>query len=176
MPDSITAATQKHRIATGVRRDKYGWEAYVKVDGQQFAKRFHPDTPLNVVRLWRSQKRAEARGVLHATRIHRAFKPIKPMRRSIDGWCYVYIIQDGDMVKIGKAVHPMERLKSLQTGHSRPLALVAAIPAHADLERALHRRFDNLRLPGTEWFRLAPEMETFIDHVRQGKNPVALLW
>lgn len=172
---TASRAAARERLDTGLRRDRWGWEAYVKIHGQQFSKRFPADTPLNTMRLWRSQKRAEATGVLRG-RIPKSFSAIKPLRRSKDGWCYVYFIQDGDVIKIGRAVHPMERLQNLQTGHSNPLRLIAAIPTHASLEAAIHQRFAHLRSSNGEWFHLGPDLEFFIEQVREGKNPVPLIW
>lgn len=129
------------------------------------------------MRLWRGQKRAEVKGAFGAAKSYtRTFAAhSKPIRRCTDGWCYIYVIQDGDLVKIGKAIHPIERLRNLQTAHSRQLTLVAAIPAHAALERAIHNRFAHLRAE-SEWFRLDESLERFIDDMKAGKNPVPLVW
>ncbi len=168
---------KKVRIARGIRADRYGFDVYVKINRQQFSKRFPPNTPVSTMELWRSKKKAEAKGLIPMGRFSRVFKAYSaPLRRSVDGWCYVYFIQDGDMVKIGRAIDPMERLRNLQTAHSRELTLIAAVAAHADLERAVHARFQHCRNESTEWFRLEPDLEAFIDEMNQGKNPVPLVW
>lgn len=95
--------------------------------------------------------------------------------RSIDGWCFLYCIQREDLVKIGRAVDVPERLRTLQAAHPAPLLLRAAVPCHAALEGAVHRRFAHLRARG-EWFYLEPELQAFIQRLTTGENPVALLW
>ena len=59
-------------------------------------------------------------------------------------------------VKIGLAVNPKRRVKELQTGNARKLALILTIgpmseKKAAHLEKFLHRKFKRLRLQG-EWF------------------------
>ena len=100
---------------------------------------------------------------------------LKPLRRSPSGWCYVYIVQQGALVKIGRAVDVNERLRTLQTGNGRGFQVLATIPAHAAIEVAIQARFKHLREQG-EWFRLDPDLAAFIERVQQGANPIALLW
>lgn len=104
----------------------------------------------------------------------RAFPEIH-LPRSLDGWCYVYFIQVGRCVKIGHAIDVEDRVRRLQTAHPASLHLLAAVPAHADLELAIQHRFRHLRQSG-EWYAFEPELEEFIQRVRDGVNPVALLW
>lgn len=111
---------------------------------------------------------ARANGQLRST-------VLKPLRRSPDGWCYVYIIRQGELVKIGRAVDVNKRLKTLQTGNGRGFQVLATIPAHAVIEAAIQSRFAHLREHG-EWFRLDPDLSTFIERAQQGANPIALLW
>lgn len=99
----------------------------------------------------------------------------KPLRRSPEGWCYIYIIQQGELAKIGRTVDLDKRLKALQIGNGRGFQVRAAIPAHAAIEGAIHSRFAHLKEQG-EWFRLAPDLERFIERLQQGANPIALLW
>jgi hypothetical protein len=104
----------------------------------------------------------------------KAFPEIR-LPRSLDGWCYVYFLQAGPLVKIGRAVDVEDRVRRLQTMHPGPLQVVAAVPAHASLETAIQNRFRHLRRNG-EWYVLEPELDQFIDRLRTGANPVALLW
>jgi len=101
--------------------------------------------------------------------------PRPRLTRSVEGWCYVYFVQMGDCVKIGRALDLERRLKTLQTAHAQPLRLLAAIPSHADLESAIQARFQHLHRRG-EWFALDAELTEFIARLRAGENPVALLW
>lgn len=82
----------------------------------------------------------------------------------------VYFIQagEGGPIKIGRSVHPMKRLLSLQTGASEPLSLLATIPAAGPrLEKELHREFAHLRLYG-EWFAPGEDLINFIYGRRKG--------
>ena len=77
---------------------------------------------------------------------------------------FVYLIsetrnngQSSGPVKIGFARDPVSRLKSLQTGSSRPLVLLLTIgpmsPNQAEnVERLLHRKFRRWFIRG-EWFK-----------------------
>ena len=173
----MTASAQKVRVAPGIRKDRYGWEAYIKVKGHQYSRRFPSDATVTEMRLWRSQQKAQLVGLTTPFLVVPEFKKLSgKLPRSTNGWCYVYFIQDGDTVKIGRALDPHERWRNLQTAHARPLSLILAIPAHASLEEAIHKRFAHLLAGGTEWFRLAPELIRFIRECQTGRNPVALLW
>jgi Meiotically Up-regulated Gene 113 (MUG113) protein len=169
----VRSDATRTRIERGIRKDRYGYEAYVKAGGQpQRTRRFPPDTSLPTMRRWR----AEVRVALGHVGRQRSFVPIAcPPKKSLDGWCYVYVLQDGDHVKIGRTCDPELRLADLQTAHHRPLTLVCAVPAHAALERAIHDRFAHLKQKG-EWFALDAALTAFIDAMAAGRNPVALLW
>jgi hypothetical protein len=118
-----------------------------------------------------------ARAAFAHVQTHGTRKPtvLKPLRRSPDGWCYVYIIQQADLVKIGRAVDVNKRLKTLEIGNPGGFQVLATIPAHAAIEGAIQARFKHLRERG-EWFRLDPDLAAFIARLQQGANPIALLW
>lgn len=78
---------------------------------------------------------------------------------SSDGWIYV-IRDERGWFKIGFSLNPQLRLRKLQTGNPRPLALVSTWPGDAVLERLLHEHFAEHRGEG-EWFAPAPEMRVF---------------
>lgn len=62
----------------------------------------------------------------------------------------VYAISDGSAIKIGKTDgHPIQRLRSLQTGNPRPLRLLAYTQGQ---ERLLHTYFSQEAIHG-EWFK-----------------------
>lgn len=102
-------------------------------------------------------------------------RPAPTLPKSPDGWCYVYFLREGEAVKIGRAKDLKARYGTLATANRRGLELLVAVPAHAALEDALHKRFKYLRTNG-EWFSLAPELVQFIEQLRTGTNPVALLF
>lgn len=60
-------------------------------------------------------------------------------------------------IKIGIAVDPAKRLKSLQTGHHERLGILATCPGGSELEKRYHARFADRRLAG-EWFERCPEI------------------
>ena len=69
---------------------------------------------------------------------------------------YVYIITDGEYVKIGQATNIEKRLASLQCGNPRKLSILQTIQTD-DMnltEHSLHWWFKDYRIQG-EWFDLA---------------------
>jgi hypothetical protein len=75
---------------------------------------------------------------------------------------YLYVIgEEGstNLVKIGRADHPVWRMSSLQAGNSRRLFLIATWTGDkasiAALESEIHKRFSDHRV-GFEWFNLSP--------------------
>jgi fumarate reductase subunit D len=69
---------------------------------------------------------------------------------------YVYVISDGNRVKIGKTTtDPQKRLSTLQTGNPRKLELLHQFECRNPdrLEKYLHKLFASKRERG-EWFRL----------------------
>lgn len=67
-------------------------------------------------------------------------------------------------IKIGKSNQVRTRLRSLFTGASRGLDLVACYPAPIEHEKELHAEFERLRLCG-EWFRPGDELLTHLELV-----------
>lgn len=176
-PKSAPRTWKRTTIAKGIRRDATGFEAYVRAGGRQVSKRFNLETPLRKMQEWRDLTRHG----LELAAIQRTPPALKPVSgkllKSLDGWCYVYFIQDGATVKIGRTNNPYIRLSELQTAHHRALTLVCAVPAHYSLEAAVHARFAHCRASETgEWFNLEPDLVEFIQRLQDGVNPVALLW
>jgi len=75
----------------------------------------------------------------------------------------VYFIKDikTGLVKIGKSVNPISRLKTLQTGSSNELQLIKVIPGGIYVEQILHKYFSHIRQRG-EWFKPDYEMNQFL--------------
>jgi hypothetical protein len=82
------------------------------------------------------------------------------------GYYLVYFVRARGMgdIKIGKSNHVGTRVKSLWTGASRALDLVACYPSDITHEIELHREFEHLRLCG-EWFRPGDELLTHLELV-----------
>lgn len=66
---------------------------------------------------------------------------------------FVYVISDGEDVKIGVASDPNARLKELQTGNKKKLVLEYCELKNDPfkVEKHLHRQFSGKRLHG-EWY------------------------
>ena len=66
---------------------------------------------------------------------------------------YVYLIRNGDLYKIGHTSNLERRLKQLQ-----PCVLVQSLitDRSLNLEQELHKRFQGVRLPQSEYFLLNP--------------------
>lgn len=70
---------------------------------------------------------------------------------------YVYFIKRGSLVKIGWSRNPEKRCAQLGGGG----ALLATMPGYMADEKAMHRRFDQLRVEG-EWFAYTPALARYI--------------
>lgn len=86
-----------------------------------------------------------------------------PKRESAATEQAVYFIaaEGTDIVKIGIAAKPTERLKELQTASPHKLSILATMPGGKPRERQLHRQFAATRMTG-EWFRRTPELDALI--------------
>ena len=79
----------------------------------------------------------------------------------------VYFIASADMqgqplVKIGfTAGCPRKRRDRLQTGSPVPLDVLVSVPASAEDEKKLHKKFARYRLHG-EWFEMRDDLESYI--------------
>lgn len=75
----------------------------------------------------------------------------------------VYFIQASitGLIKIGVAVDPSDRLRTLQTGSPDTLSLIKTIDGDQKLEQELHRRFADDRLHG-EWFHPSADLLAYI--------------
>ena len=81
----------------------------------------------------------------------------------------VYIISDGNGVKIGKANNVSFRLQELQSGNSKPLTILHSIHCNSNkealrLERILHQYFNEVVI-GREWYKLTADDVLFIKQV-----------
>ena len=76
---------------------------------------------------------------------------------------YVYFITDGEFVKVGRGITPLERMKGLQVGNPRELRLLFTIPfgrpalhegkmyQATNAEDQLHELFNEYHIRG-EWY------------------------
>jgi hypothetical protein len=84
----------------------------------------------------------------------------------------VYFIRAGHRIKIGFSINPGMRLTSIRSGMCKAphgldtskARIVALEPGGRERELELHQQFAHLREAG-EWFRRAPELNTYIDQM-----------
>lgn len=89
-------------------------------------------------------------------------KPPKHRRRPQ----MVYFIRSGKAVKIGVSCAPTKRLSNMATGNHSSLELLGVMDGGSKREQALHRKFEKHHIKG-EWFRLVPEITTYIRKYRR---------
>lgn len=109
-------------------------------------------------RLARAAAARVARDPIEDNEVKAAYGVIRDHNAQLRGrQGFVYLISDGEYVKVGYSVKPEARVGELQTGNARELRLLASMPGTVEDERALHLRFldDNLLL---EWFRPSPAL------------------
>lgn len=71
----------------------------------------------------------------------------------------VYVVRNGNRVKIGTTTHLRNRVKALSLRQSDILLTLDGGP---DEERDLHRRFAGHRIGTSEWFDFVPEIRDFV--------------
>jgi hypothetical protein len=83
----------------------------------------------------------------------------------------VYFIASGPFIKIGETTDPYKRMRPFHTGNPHGLELLHVIALDSKYERQqredeLHRRFNDLLLPGhREWFQNHPKLTGFIGSI-----------
>lgn len=87
---------------------------------------------------------------------------------------FLYAIEGGGLVKLGRSVEPQKRLRSLQRMSPTPLTLIATIPEHLVSEEEAHERWSEQRAHG-EWFEPSPELRAWIEWIgRRGRLAIDL--
>ena len=86
---------------------------------------------------------------------------LKADLRSLAKWC-------PEPIKIGVADDLEERLSNIQGMNAAEIECLNTIRGDRELERYLHKRFKNLRIPGggREWFRPSKEL---LEIIRPGE-------
>jgi hypothetical protein len=85
----------------------------------------------------------------------RTFK--KPAGEELEGFIYFIQGECGGPIKIGYTADLKRRITSLQTGYPDRLELLLAFPGNQELEKTVHKIFEQYRLKG-EWFQSSPEV------------------
>ncbi len=84
---------------------------------------------------------------------------------------YVYFAGCCDLIKIGYARKPHERLLQVSQWIPYPITLLATMPGGLDTEAALHRMFDHEFSHG-EWFHASIRLREFVAEVAAGRPVV----
>jgi hypothetical protein len=155
-------------VARGIRTRDNRYSVYVTVGGKTRTRNFPLDTSLETMEAWRKH-----------TQMTYGSSKVAPFRRALprseDGWCYLYFIQQGNAVKIGRTNDVRQRMYKLQTASAMPLTLLVAVAAHATLEIEYLKRMEPFRLNG-EWFIYGKEIARVVQLLQAGMNPVELLF
>lgn len=88
----------------------------------------------------------------------------------VPGWVYFVLCADLNVLKIGWTQNPPERFQALRVGIPYPIECLTARPGSVADEKALHRRYRDLRASG-EWFRYEPRLKRFVAAVLKTHGP-----
>lgn len=81
----------------------------------------------------------------------------------------IYFVQNGNgNIKIGYAINPDKRIKSLQTANDEPLLLLGIKNGNMAFEKYLHERFKDSKVFG-EWYLSTPDL---LDYIRSDEDSV----
>lgn len=85
---------------------------------------------------------------------------------------FVYFIEDGDEIKIGRSYAPRKRLFQLRMEKTQNMKILATIQLDTledavAKEKELHKRF-GWDLLSREWFVKSPSLLAFIEEVNRG--------
>ena len=72
----------------------------------------------------------------------------------------VYLITDGEYVKIGVAHDIIDRVRKLQTGNAKKLIVLAyqKCPNAYSIEKALHKKYKHQKVSG-EWYDILNQVD-----------------
>jgi hypothetical protein len=79
----------------------------------------------------------------------------------------VYVIRNGNRVKIGTTTNLSQRIKHLSL---RQKDLLLTLDGGPELERDLHQRFQDYRAGTSEWFDFVPEIRDFVRDAQEGRT------
>ena len=91
----------------------------------------------------------------------------------------IYFMKADNMVKIGRSLHPDQRLKNLQSNKGQTVipdsvdmsraVIVARFPGGRRVESSLHLRFRRYQVAG-EWFRWSPEVRRYVEGLGEAET------
>ncbi|MFK7903803.1 MAG: KilA-N domain-containing protein [Chitinophagales bacterium] len=86
-------------------------------------------------------------------------------------WVYFFHSTGSNIVKIGKTFDLQRRQNTIENSHGYEVKLLKAIRVPDEShERAIHKKFKDLRLKG-EWFKCTPELREFIERLPNHLHP-----
>lgn len=75
--------------------------------------------------------------------------------------CWIYVIDDGEYIKVGSTLYPEHRIRSIQGVHARELTARALFPGSRETEGWIHMTFAPHRIRG-EWYHQVPPVTAWV--------------
>jgi len=85
----------------------------------------------------------------------------RAVKAAESGQTFIYFIQTGRFIKIGKSRHWKKRVANMQVGSPFKIEPLLILVASPELEQELHSRFHANHFRG-EWYRIGPAITKFI--------------
>ena len=85
----------------------------------------------------------------------------------------IYVISNGNFLKIGISSHPDKRLKELQTGSPIDLKIIKTFNGDLSIEKSIHKDLEKYKTigGGKEWFYNNEKVLSIVDSYAKSKNP-----
>lgn len=103
---------------------------------------------------------------------HSAPAPRKDITDFQPGMTYIYAIECGDFVKIGKSAAPSKRISEIRTSNPLEVNFLGDVHAHEMVEKMIHSHLSDDRERG-EWFRKTERVMGIVSLIA-GKKAVDL--
>jgi hypothetical protein len=148
------------------RLDPYGIEWRIISIGLKYLGHAARDEGRGMHNRWNEARELANELLLDGEASHWA-REVRKEDRQVKANQLVYFIgAPSGPIKIGIAVHPRQRLSSLQTSHHERLELLATCSGGMGQEKRYHYQFKEHRLSG-EWFARVPEILAEIDRLNE---------
>ena len=97
--------------------------------------------------------------------------PSTPLKRvPVDartGYTWVYFMECGKFIKIGRAINPRSRLGGMQSGCPYPIKFLAAFEGLESMEKEMQDSFTDCHHRG-EWYHATDDLYAFVGSVKKG--------
>lgn len=85
---------------------------------------------------------------------------------------YVYLVEQGEFIKIGFATNPFKRMRALQTANPNGISFLFCIQADMALEKQLHQKYDRFRIRSNgEWFN---NKQVVVDDIKNNYSVITI--